>query len=65
MPIVKAMNQVLPILKYQYADFAVWQRKLLTEEKLSEQLDYWKEKLEGVEPINLPLDKPRLPPAVL
>ena len=51
----------LPLIKYQYADFAVWQRKLLTEEKLSEQLDYWKEKLEGVEPINLPLDKPRPP----
>ena len=48
-------------LKIQYADFAVWQRNLLTEEKLSEQLDYWKEKLEGVELINLALDKPRPP----
>ena len=51
----------LPTLKFQYADFAVWQRNLLTEEKLSEQLDYWKEKLEGIEPVNLPLDKSRPP----
>ena len=54
-------DPVLPMLKYQYVHFAVWQRKLLTEEKLSEQLVYWKEKLEGIEPLNLPLDKPRPP----
>jgi amino acid adenylation domain-containing protein len=32
----------------QFADFAVWQRKLMVSETAQEQLSYWKSKLEGV-----------------
>ncbi|GAA3808759.1 non-ribosomal peptide synthetase [Amycolatopsis tucumanensis] len=50
-------------LPVQYADFAVWQRKTLTDEKLAGDLDYWRRELTPA-PENLPLptDLPR-PPA--
>ena len=35
-------------LAVQYADFALWQRAWLTEERLQAQLEYWKDKLEGM-----------------
>jgi len=35
-------------LAVQYADFALWQREWLTEERLQDQLDYWKGKLQGM-----------------
>ena len=35
-------------LPVQYADFALWQRRWLTPERLHAQLDYWKEKLAGM-----------------
>lgn len=47
---------VLPELPIQYADYAIWQRQHIREELLSTQLDYWKEKLYGVEPLQLPAD---------
>ncbi len=43
-------------LKLQFADFAMWQRNYLQGEVLEKKLDYWKGKLEGVEPLQLPLD---------
>ncbi len=43
----------------QYADFAIWQRKNLTGKVLEEQIDYWKTKLQGVQPLQLPLDYKR------
>ncbi|WP_189135890.1 non-ribosomal peptide synthase/polyketide synthase, partial [Wenjunlia tyrosinilytica] len=46
----------------QYADFAVWQRGRLTDEALEEQLGYWRRKLAGTSPLELPTDRPR--PAV-
>jgi amino acid adenylation domain-containing protein len=53
----------LPELDIQYADFALWQRKLLTGELLERQLAYWKEQLTNAPTqINLPADHPR--PAV-
>jgi amino acid adenylation domain-containing protein len=42
-------------LPIQYADFAVWQRN----ELLDEQLAYWRGQLVGVNPLNLPTDRPR------
>src|SRR5262249_61867172 len=41
---------------------AVWQRQWLQGEVLASQLSYWKEKLAGVPPLELPTDRPR--PAV-
>uniref|UniRef100_UPI003F882F47 condensation domain-containing protein n=1 Tax=Cysteiniphilum litorale TaxID=2056700 RepID=UPI003F882F47 len=46
-------------LSIQYKDFALWQREFLHGEILSEQVDYWKGRLDGIEPLALPLDYPR------
>ncbi|MDQ3974650.1 MAG: amino acid adenylation domain-containing protein, partial [Actinomycetota bacterium] len=35
-------------LALQYADFALWQRRWLSEQRLAAQLDYWKHKLAGM-----------------
>jgi hypothetical protein len=52
----------LPVLAVQYADFAVWQRKRVSDSVLASQLEYWKQQLAGVSPLALPTDRPR--PAV-
>ncbi len=49
----------LPELKIQYADFAVWQRAWLQGEVLEKELTYWRQKLAGATPLELPLDHPR------
>ncbi|RMZ58232.1 amino acid adenylation domain-containing protein [Chryseobacterium nematophagum] len=49
----------LPSLPIQYKDFALWQRGYLQGEVLDRQVEYWKDKLMGVEPLNLPLDYAR------
>ncbi len=49
-------------LPVQYADFAVWQRERLSGEVLGSQLAYWRERLAGMAPLELPTDRPR--PAV-
>ncbi len=49
----------LPELPIQYADFAVWQRQWLQGETLERQLSYWREKLAGVPPLEMPTDRPR------
>lgn len=45
-------------LAVQYADFADWQRRWLTEDRLADQLDYWRRALDGA-PLGpaLPLDR--------
>ncbi|MGW5498210.1 amino acid adenylation domain-containing protein [Streptomyces olivaceoviridis] len=43
----------------QYADFAVWQRQWFTGDVLAEQLDYWRGRLAGTEPLELPTDRRR------
>jgi amino acid adenylation domain-containing protein len=49
-------------LPVQYADFAVWQRRWLTGERLAAELDYWRARLAGApEVLELPLDRPRPP----
>ncbi|WP_162052138.1 non-ribosomal peptide synthetase [Pontibacter pamirensis] len=49
----------LPPLQIQYADYALWQREYLQGEVLEEQTDYWKNKLSGVEALQLPTDYAR------
>jgi amino acid adenylation domain-containing protein len=49
----------LPELPIQYADFAVWQRQQVTEERVARQLDYWRRQLEGLPQLELPFDRPR------
>ncbi|MCM3338069.1 non-ribosomal peptide synthase/polyketide synthase [Paenibacillus sp. MER TA 81-3] len=53
----------LPDLPIQYVDYAIWQRKWLTETELQHQLDYWTDKLGDADHVlELPTDRPR--PAV-
>ncbi|MEM1319026.1 MAG: amino acid adenylation domain-containing protein [Bacteroidota bacterium] len=40
----------------QYADYALWQRQHLNEERLTQGLDYWEQKLRGLAPLDLPTD---------
>jgi amino acid adenylation domain-containing protein len=57
-------NESCPLseLPIQYADFAVWQREVLTGETLEKQLSYWKRQLAGAPAmLELPLDRPRPP----
>jgi amino acid adenylation domain-containing protein len=49
----------LPDLPVQYADFAVWQRRRLTGEVLERETAWWRERLRGLPPLELPTDRPR------
>jgi amino acid adenylation domain-containing protein len=52
----------LPELPVQYADYAVWQRQQLAGAALEPRLAFWRERLEGIEPVHgLPTDRPRPP----
>jgi amino acid adenylation domain-containing protein len=46
-------------LPIQYADYAHWQRRRLTGAVLERHLAYWRQQLEGVPPLELPVDRPR------
>ncbi|MBN2441955.1 MAG: amino acid adenylation domain-containing protein [Spirochaetales bacterium] len=49
----------MPDLSIQYADYAVWQKKRFRQEVLKNQMEYWKNRLNGCEQIlRLPLDFP-------
>ena len=51
----------LPLLAFQYADFAVWQREVLQGELLESQLKYWRQQLADASfVLDLPTDRPRL-----
>lgn len=50
----------IPELPIQYADFAVWQRRQLSQEGNRRQLDYWKQQLADAPAVlDLPADYPR------
>ncbi|MFD2762593.1 non-ribosomal peptide synthetase [Micromonospora eburnea] len=51
----------LPPLPVQYADFAAWQRTAMSGATLDRQLGYWRGKLAGATPLELPADRPRPP----
>jgi amino acid adenylation domain-containing protein len=46
-------------LPVQYADYAIWQRSELEGQRLERLLQYWREQLKGVSPLELPTDHPR------
>jgi amino acid adenylation domain-containing protein/non-ribosomal peptide synthase protein (TIGR01720 family) len=52
----------LPALPLHYVDYAAWQRDQWTGDALAEDLAYWSTQLAGVDPLELPTDRPR--PAV-
>jgi amino acid adenylation domain-containing protein len=50
----------LPPVRIQYADYAEWQRESLDDQKLVQQIQYWKTRLAGIEPLlELPADHMR------
>ncbi|MEG7392469.1 amino acid adenylation domain-containing protein [Serratia marcescens] len=50
----------LPSLTLQYADYAAWQRRYLTPERLAAQAQYWRETLSDAPALlTLPTDRPR------
>ncbi len=53
---VQGTQLTLAHLEIQYADYAIWQRKYLDGEVLNKKIDYWKSKLEGLSPLQLPVD---------
>jgi amino acid adenylation domain-containing protein len=55
-------DSLLPELPFQYADYAVWQRDWIDEERLQRDIGYWKLQLANMPPeIGLPSDRPRPP----
>ncbi|TWV53742.1 amino acid adenylation domain-containing protein [Streptomyces misionensis] len=52
---------VLAVPEVQYADYAAWQRRRLTEEYTRAELDHWRRELDRLEPLELPADRPRPP----
>jgi hypothetical protein len=56
---VEGKSSSLAPLQIQFADYAIWQRNYLQGDTLENELAYWKEKLDGAETLNLPLDYAR------
>jgi amino acid adenylation domain-containing protein/non-ribosomal peptide synthase protein (TIGR01720 family) len=46
-------------LPIQYPDFAAWQRAQLSTSATARDLDYWRQKLAGIQALELPADRPR------
>ena len=60
--VVAGQTPQLPSLPIQYGDFAVWQQSAGYQERLDEQLRYWRERLVAIPPeLALPTDRPRPP----
>ncbi|WFE36500.1 non-ribosomal peptide synthetase [Micromonospora sp. WMMD975] len=51
----------LPPPAVRYADVAVWQRARLTDETVTAEVAFWRERLAGLSPLALPTDLPRPP----
>jgi amino acid adenylation domain-containing protein/non-ribosomal peptide synthase protein (TIGR01720 family) len=51
----------LPPVPLRYTDFAAWQRAWAAGEDAAASLDHWRTALAGVEPLDLPTDRPRPP----
>ncbi|MFG3712381.1 amino acid adenylation domain-containing protein, partial [Micromonospora sp. NPDC047730] len=49
----------LPEPAVQFADFAAWQRGRLRDERVARSIDYWRDQLAGLTPVELPADRTR------
>src|SRR5919197_5980491 len=58
-PHVTGRTAELPELPLQFGDFAAWQRRLVESPEFQPHLDYWIERLRGLQPLELPTDRPR------
>ncbi|MEU7481582.1 amino acid adenylation domain-containing protein [Lentzea sp. NPDC042327] len=57
-----AVRRTTPDLKplpVRYGDFAAWQRRRVEDPAVTGQLDHWRTALAGLEPLDLPTDRPR------
>ncbi len=52
-------EKILPDLKIQYADYALWQQEKFTDLALQDSLAYWEQKLAELPVLQFPLDFPR------
>ncbi|MFD4395262.1 amino acid adenylation domain-containing protein [Kitasatospora sp. NPDC058478] len=59
---VEGRPHTLAPLPVSYRDYSRWQRERCTEDRLAGQLDYWRDELADIQPLELPTDRPR--PAV-
>ncbi|OZF41328.1 non-ribosomal peptide synthetase [Rhodococcus sp. 14-2470-1a] len=48
-----------PRLDVTYADFVAWQRSVTDDDSVAQHLNYWRNELDGFEPLRLPIDQPR------
>ena len=59
---VAGEEPALPPLAVEYADFAAWHAQWMRGDELKRQLAHWRKRLAGtLEPLELPLDRPRPP----
>ncbi|MGP4045430.1 amino acid adenylation domain-containing protein [Streptomyces sp. 2A115] len=56
---VHGESSALPPLAARYADFTRWQREHLVGADADRRLDYWRARLDGLTPTELPTDRPR------
>lgn len=52
-------NTSFPSGEYDYADYAIWQKKLINSDFIKPQIEYWKSVLPFINPMALPYDNPR------
>ncbi len=57
--LVSGKEATLAELPIQYADYSIWQREYLSGEVLDNKMAYWKNKLEDLKPLELPVDYTR------
>ena len=56
----QGQSNPLEPLQIQYADYAHWQRSVLVDDALNQQLNYWQDQLsDAPELLSLPWDRPR------
>ncbi|NEO39726.1 MAG: amino acid adenylation domain-containing protein [Moorea sp. SIOASIH] len=57
---IQGEPSLLSELTIQYADFALWQRQFMSPSVLKNQLNYWKQQLDGAPALlPMPIDRPR------
>ncbi|MBN9384021.1 MAG: amino acid adenylation domain-containing protein, partial [Chitinophagaceae bacterium] len=57
--LLKGEQPQLTPLPIQYADYSIWEKRQLQENRQAAHLSYWKERLEGIGPLDLPTDHER------
>jgi amino acid adenylation domain-containing protein len=60
---VRSKPSPLAALPIQYADYAVWQRRMLSPQRMEALLSYWRAQLAGLPTLALVTDRPRPPMA--